>query len=391
MFPTVSDTISLIMDVHKGEREIPYYWHLMRVALRINNATDGEIHAALLHDILEDTHIRENDLKDLGYGNEVIKDVKFCSNIYYKDLSFAKWMTHLKETAPDSVVKVKLSDLYDNISFERMREYMEYKKPEVVQPKPFKASTLSDRVFKKVNKEMRLPNGAKIYERYIKGIEILSGRLLSEDIRFGSFVKMDDIQGLSKFMVKEDLQRYASLNRLGSLEFTFSFEVIYDKNKQPYLSLVVPDELVDSYNNALREYIVGADSCIEKKQIRDSGSSHITVVSAAEFGKIKKIAPEKLEKVLGLKQVDVFCSGIGSVSAGQNATYFSLVSSGYLDTIRDGLGLGKKDFHITLGFKEKDLHNYRKDRSSEIVKFNDVYTRMVESLYENSFKKRISP
>lgn len=391
MFPTIADTISLIMDVHKGEREIPYYWHLMRVALRINNATDGEVHAALLHDILEDTHIREDDLKNLGYSNEVIKDVKFCSNIYYKELSFAKWMTHLKDSAPDSVIKVKVADLYDNISYERMREYVEYKKAEVSQPKPFKLDTLSDRVFKKVNKEMHLPKGAKIYERYIKGIEILSDRLLNENIRFGSFVKMDDIQGLSKFMVKEDLRRYAALNKLSSLEFSFSFEVVYDKNKQPYLSLMVPDELVGSYNNVLRDNIVDADSCIEKKQIRDSGVSHITVVSAAEFGKMKKIAPEKLERVLSLKQVDVFCSGIGSVGDGQNATYFSLVSSGYLDGVRDSLGLGKKDFHITLGFKEKDLHNYRKDRNSEIIKFNDVYTKMVESLYENSFKKRICP
>jgi hypothetical protein len=56
--------------------------------------------------------------------------------------------------------------------------------------------------------------------------------------------------------------------------------------------------------------------------------------------------------------------GIGKVEDQDDVAYFVVVDWESANTYRLELGLPKKDFHITLGYKLNDIHSKVKDRST---------------------------
>ena len=125
--PTLQDTFELIKKHHvKLDKtgDIPYFWHLTRVMLRIHSQDENVLHIALLHDIVEDTEITLNDLRAMGYNETIIEGVRWCSRNEFPNLSFVEWMTEFGKNAPIEAVLVKISDISDNLGFERMRGLM---------------------------------------------------------------------------------------------------------------------------------------------------------------------------------------------------------------------------------------------------------------------------
>src|SRR5439155_583269 len=74
---TIEDAIILATDLHRGQRDKagePYILHPLRVALRLH--TDRERLAAVLHDVVEDTGVTLDDLRERGLDEIVVAAIE---------------------------------------------------------------------------------------------------------------------------------------------------------------------------------------------------------------------------------------------------------------------------------------------------------------------------
>ncbi|MDB4890295.1 MAG: Metal dependent phosphohydrolase, region [Gemmatimonadetes bacterium] len=74
--PDLGQSIEIMRHAHEGQLDKsgrPYYLHPLRAAMRLIHCTPVERHAALLHDVVEDTPLTLDDLKALGYSEEVLE------------------------------------------------------------------------------------------------------------------------------------------------------------------------------------------------------------------------------------------------------------------------------------------------------------------------------
>jgi hypothetical protein len=101
------------------------------------------------------------------------------------------------------------------------------------------------------------------------------------------------------------------------------------------------------------------------QQDRDNGYYHMTVINVMEYnGLIKKYGPDKVadafekwESIEFLPQL----MGIGSASNNNNRAFFVVVNCQPINILREAWGLEKRDLHITIGFKWKDVHGIPKN------------------------------
>ena len=73
--PDLGASVELSIRAHEGQIDKsgrPYYLHPLRVAMRLANCTPEERHAALLHDVVEDTAVTLEDLAQMGYSAEIL-------------------------------------------------------------------------------------------------------------------------------------------------------------------------------------------------------------------------------------------------------------------------------------------------------------------------------
>ena len=87
--------------------------HAQRVAALFINPSENELAAVYLHDILEDTHLKEEDLLS-EVGPEVTEMVKKLTNPLHIYSQKIRDFSHLKNAIPE-VKRIKLADRIDNI------------------------------------------------------------------------------------------------------------------------------------------------------------------------------------------------------------------------------------------------------------------------------------
>jgi hypothetical protein len=109
---------------------------------------------------------------------------------------------------------------------------------------------------------------------------------------------------------------------------------------------------------------------IKNRFNRDGDYYHITLINVSEWKKLKSInSISVLEDKLFPKIIhDINFEGIGRAVKGEDETYFIVVSSIILSSIRADMGLSPADLHITLGFNKKDVHGVPKGFNSIIKK-----------------------
>jgi (p)ppGpp synthase/HD superfamily hydrolase len=119
MSVSLEQTRDLMRRTHAGQVDKagqPYHTHpervLERLLRRFPEASESEQHAALLHDVLEDTDITAEDLAAAGYARDVIEIVSWLTRP--PDITYLQWMAQLGEEAPLGALRVKLADNADN-------------------------------------------------------------------------------------------------------------------------------------------------------------------------------------------------------------------------------------------------------------------------------------
>lgn len=107
----------------------PYLGHL----LRVSNRLDLEIEkiAGLLHDVLEDTEITENDLLEVGIPKEIIEIVKIVTHdkidnsIMTKEEKLELYNKEIDKVINSGnihAIRLKEADMSDNYDLDRLKE-----------------------------------------------------------------------------------------------------------------------------------------------------------------------------------------------------------------------------------------------------------------------------
>lgn len=124
--------------------------------------------------------------------------------------------------------------------------------------------------------------------------------------------------------------------------------------------------------SALKKYLGdGAELYTSNQRVRDKGKHHITVVSASELAK-----EPSLGHIEGV-EVSYTMRGVGSATKDGNTSYFIVVESWELKNIARGLNLPKRDYHVTIGFNEKDVFGVYKGKGTILF-----FDRPKQSAYE---------
>ena len=145
-----------------------------------------------------------------------------------------------------------------------------------------------------------------------------------------------------------------------------------DRVGNNYLGLNIPFDIVEPYLNEL-ESILGEEEFkvyIKNQADRDSGKHHLTLINVSDYNRlIIEVGMDKfinsLELIFNYEVDDLEMPGIGMATKSDNTSYFIVCESNKLDAIRTRYDLPKFDFHITLGFKWKDVHGVPKNKIIE--------------------------
>jgi (p)ppGpp synthase/HD superfamily hydrolase len=98
----------------KGKDGSPYILHPLRVMTRVG--TDEERIAAVLHDVVEDSDVTLDDLRQAGFSEKVLTTVKLLT--HEEGVSYEDYVNRLK--SDPMARRIKLADLEDNSDIRRL-------------------------------------------------------------------------------------------------------------------------------------------------------------------------------------------------------------------------------------------------------------------------------
>ena len=114
---TIEDAIAFAAERHGGQRDKagePYILHPLRVALRVR--TDRERLAAVLHDVVEDTGVTLDELRERGLDESVVAAIETLTKRDGED-----YRAFIERVAQNPIARaVKLADLADNLDPDRL-------------------------------------------------------------------------------------------------------------------------------------------------------------------------------------------------------------------------------------------------------------------------------
>ena len=115
--PTLEDAIALAATAHRGQVDKsgqPYILHPIRVMMRCQ--TEPQRIAAILHDVVEDTGRTFDDLRELGYPEDIIKALDCLTK-----RDGEPYEAFVERAASDPIARVvKLADIEDNLDLRRL-------------------------------------------------------------------------------------------------------------------------------------------------------------------------------------------------------------------------------------------------------------------------------
>lgn len=160
-------------------------------------------------------------------------------------------------------------------------------------------------------------------------------------------------------------------------------EYLKDTIGNNYIGVNIYYNIVLPYLNQLEEVLEeDYKTYITNQQNRDRGKHHVTVINVGDFNRIsKEIGMDKMTNLLEKyfdEEYDISLLGIGKAEKNENKTYFVVVKSDELQEIRKSFGLPEHDFHITLGFKWKDVFGVRKN---EVMKVEEPFLKLLKKAF----------
>lgn len=120
----ISSTISFIAIAHQGQLygKMPYMFHPMEVAAKVDNATVDEYLAGLLHDVIEDTVFNEEALRE-RFSDAVVDMVVLLTKD--ETLDYRGNIQRIIDSKNIGAMKVKLSDNKVNLNGDKSNMSLE--------------------------------------------------------------------------------------------------------------------------------------------------------------------------------------------------------------------------------------------------------------------------
>ena len=113
----IEEAIRIAVEAHRGKKDragAPYVLHPLRLLFRVR--TDAERMAAVLHDVVEDTAWTLDDLRAVGFADEVVDAVDALTR--RKGESYEAFVD--RAAAHPVARRVKLADIEDNLDLRRI-------------------------------------------------------------------------------------------------------------------------------------------------------------------------------------------------------------------------------------------------------------------------------
>ena len=133
--PNIKKAINIAFNAHKGQYDqggYPYIMHPLHLAEEME--TEDEVITALLHDVLEDSDISLDFIKEQGFSEAVTEAL--LSLTRRKDEEYGEYIKRIKNTG-GIALNVKKADLRHNMTSERLDNFTEKDKERL---KKYKAS-----------------------------------------------------------------------------------------------------------------------------------------------------------------------------------------------------------------------------------------------------------
>jgi hypothetical protein len=148
---------------------------------------------------------------------------------------------------------------------------------------------------------------------------------------------------------------------------THYIQILKDTNQNNYLGIIIPNDSFDPYLVQLKEILGDSyDQYVNLQQTRDGGKYHMTFINVNEFNKLSyDMGFDKfssyIDRISKVAIDDIRFIGLGTAEKSENKCFFVVCASNTLQETRGVLGLEEKDFHVTIGFKWKDVHGVSKN------------------------------
>ena len=163
-----------------------------------------------------------------------------------------------------------------------------------------------------------------------------------------------------------------------------------------YLGIKIPEGITEPFLNELKD-LIGSDydEFINYQKNRDHSQHHMTVINVMDYNRLsKEMGVDKfinsLEPIFKYEIDDIKMMGLGTAERNGNRAYFIVCQSDKLDAIRKRFNLPNHDFHVTLGFKHKDVFGVPKN---EVIKKEGKFLKLLKQEFYKSdnwnFIKRI--
>ena len=151
-----------------------------------------------------------------------------------------------------------------------------------------------------------------------------------------------------------------------------------------YLGIKIQETEVRTFLEQLKDVLGDQyEEYTSNQKKRDSDGYHITVINYIDYNRLSQENGidkfvNSLDRILKASIDDLKLIGIGKAQKNENTAYFVVCKSDLLDEVRKMYNLSEKDFHITIGFKHKDVHGVRKN---ELFKIREPFLNKLKKEY----------
>ena len=127
--PSVKETLVWARELHANQTDKlgkPYIGHIERVVANLErffaDVTDKQIHAAYLHDAMEDCGVTRNILFERGYSERVVQVIGLVTKPKDKmsNKDYEYWIKQIIDSKDIDAIRVKFADMNDNFNKKRM-------------------------------------------------------------------------------------------------------------------------------------------------------------------------------------------------------------------------------------------------------------------------------
>ncbi len=129
----IKKAINIAFKAHEGQYDkggYPYIMHPLHLAEEMT--TENEVITALLHDVLEDSEISLDFIKEQGFSEDVTNAL--VSLTRRKDEEYSEYIKRIKNTG-GIALSVKKADLRHNMALERLENLTEKDKERLIKYK----------------------------------------------------------------------------------------------------------------------------------------------------------------------------------------------------------------------------------------------------------------